>query len=1654
METFDATFEALNARANEPFDATFEALQAPPERVDPTRNGYTKLTVGDWAVIDSIATDTRTLGDVGAEYDFLGGKDTPFFGAAVRLRDLYQLTRDTAAMISGEADRDAQMRVAAARARSLQDSTFAAKVGGILGSMATTGVEFGLTAGAGSAMKLGASASLKVAKGEVLDELASRARESAVSAVVKKIPPKLLAGASTAVGVTAAQEAVPRVFGMGGGAWTLAASQRAFADWKPDVEEAKHVAALANEGMAEFVNAKHPLWKGMVEKLIENGFEQSGSGIARLPGFSYLAAIQTKALGKVAGGAAGREGMDKLAEFARKGFAYDGPLQEVLEEVIGGMAVEAWGQQDASAFVDGLPKDIEELAALFVATLIPGLGGAAIVRTRNAVRSQKRAELRGEDQQSNGDEQAPEQRKEETPAGGDAISPGEATVESSVVEPGVSSEPESVAAFAVAAELQDAQHVEPGDEREAAAAQLAVNFGREIILVSGKGKPRQSGMIDEQGRMFVHAETASPLAVAVHELGHKVADTLGPDRFRSEVAKIEEVAPGFVARYTEQWRRRAERADPGSSGVDPDTELQEGFATLAEEHAALIAHATTEQGAADLEIVARQAPTLFRSIVDAVKDLFGRLPKDSLRAARQRIESITGTAPDQQAAQLSQALSDLYTRTLNPEAKQEAQGATDAVRARSGADSSPQPEDGTAALLGELQQEADRLGVARVRIVPRGPGADPALREPTPGPSLEPSPRTQSDSGDGVVEAPPRDEYASGSRPPRPDRNNPLVTAEGRAALDAVDRGRNEQGLPEVMPRADSMRTARERLREDYSGTRIEIEKKLAAGDQLSSWETHAVVDIMDGLSLEALRGVPGAMGDFVEIGEAYRAVRGETARALATIAGRGRPGADGKSAREMVLDMLSVPTRANRRKLREIEREAGDIIRRVGKFKGDKARFLTTRFQREYTERTSRRFAPTSDLRFAPNDFNDRGQPISEERLEHLAEQKEKIKADEAKRMERAAEALQRAGFDPSDMSAERMLDPNDGWKIKNIISAAKATKTEKLLEYRYASMLSGVRTHVRNMTGNGVQLFLEGPAQKGAEALVNLAIKDPNSPAGSELAWWSRGFFAHLRPAFRNLVNAYRTEGPTWELDLQRKGVEMGEYGSRLDAIHGVKSANPMMKALRHLSLNTLQAGDEFIKTLSGGAEAWSLAFRNAHNEKLRGKEREVRAMEMLADANDPLWTQSLYKARAVTFQDEGGVASQKANEILNKFVGSLDELGENTVRIPIGTLLIPFRRTPIRIAATALRRTPLQSLVLPSRWINGVYKGDRNALVRDLADAMIAWGLTLAVLELVDKEDEDGLPFITGSRSDSSGENALSYRTAPPMSIRVGDEYRDYSSVEPFSTSVAMLIAGATKFKETGDIEVFQALLAAAASQTKDKTFMRTIGDLMELADGQRVGKDRFPAFLRSTLVTPMVPNAIRQVARESDDVLRERRTSDQGKLAFWTDGIMSTSADPIARLTGAEPKRPKYDLWGRVIERPHVRHQATDLVFRLLDPLPPRQSLDEVSRIDIALRRWRQKVDTGEVTEGRYSLPGRPATGFSIDGVKYTMTPSEYERYARDSGQAASASILGNTSIKLDDPSQKDHDAIHKAIRSARSAVLKEIKAERRSLASTR
>jgi hypothetical protein len=652
-----------------------------------------------------------------------------------------------------------------------------------------------------------------------------------------------------------------------------------------------------------------------------------------------------------------------------------------------------------------------------------------------------------------------------------------------------------------------------------------------------------------------------------------------------------------------------------------------------------------------------------------------------------------------------------------------------------------------------------------------------------------------------------------------------------------------------------------------------------------------------------------------------------------------------------------------------------------------------------------------------------------TEQRRFALQRELDQLLEEESRIATRALARLDRSGL--TTPTPEQFSDPVIHSRIARIIASAKADGWDYLLEYRLAAMLGGPLTHVANFAGNQTHQFYEQVAKRVAEAMTNLVVRDPNAATFGEVATWFRAWVGGLAQAGHNAMLAFRTEAPVFERDLLRRGIDVKEAGSKVDLEGGDAPRIPgaVGRVLRAPSLTMLKAMDEFFITLAATTEATALAYRQA-----KGNPEEMR--RILADPMNNVHLDGLKMAKKVTFQD--GSQSPTANMLLAAR-RSVDE----QFHAPIGSILLPFVRTPLQIFKAGLG-IPFHPMTTAWRLVRGEYRGQNHLLVRDAGASMMSMGIALALINAM-RPDGDDEPLITGSGSIKPGERDLQMRTRPPMSVRVGDTWYSYTRVEPFSVAFATTIdlaQAASDAAAAGNQEAFERtflrLVGSIGDQINDKTFLRTVGDVYKLATQPDASSGA--RFVRDTLVTSFIPNVIRQPARAMDETMRvnaARRHEGEGVwAATWAD--MGYQAFPTP---GNAPPM-KYDLWGREIPRGGGWFPA-----RLLSPMQETGRVSNVSRIDRMLATWNDMVEAGEVVGDKFE-PAPPRYNGSRRKQEYIFSDEEYSRLLREAGQE-SARALEAKNLNIESPTQDDIDTVKRVIESARARAVNRILNDRRS-----
>jgi hypothetical protein len=343
------------------------------------------------------------------------------------------------------------------------------------------------------------------------------------------------------------------------------------------------------------------------------------------------------------------------------------------------------------------------------------------------------------------------------------------------------------------------------------------------------------------------------------------------------------------------------------------------------------------------------------------------------------------------------------------------------------------------------------------------------------------------------------------------------------------------------------------------------------------------------------------------------------------------------------------------------------------------------------------------------------------------------------------------------------------------------------------------------------------------------------------------------------------------------------------------------------------------------------------------------------------------------------------------------------------------IPFVKTIANIFKAGIRKSPLGS-------VNMLYRsGERNAIdmkwnggwsytrqdigATHAAEQLIAWGLFVALRGFVEPDKDDGLPTMTGTvpfKGTTKGERDLAYRTAPPMSIRIGKEWYSYGRIEPFATALGVMVDGLNSVKHAengGDYtKAMGAMIEHLTAQLKDKTFARGIGDFLNAIEDGSTMMDWAGNFAVS-----WVPNLIRVAAREADDSIREQKVWGRGDEwgARFADRL-EYKALPIA----ANAPPPKVDLWGRDIQKDTGENPATDWLYRMISPARMQPAGDVVS-VDRMLVNW----NNAHPDETFAPAPPPPVWQKSIKTPEGTihktvaMSDEEYHKFLRESGKMA-------------------------------------------------
>ena len=625
--------------------------------------------------------------------------------------------------------------------------------------------------------------------------------------------------------------------------------------------------------------------------------------------------------------------------------------------------------------------------------------------------------------------------------------------------------------------------------------------------------------------------------------------------------------------------------------------------------------------------------------------------------------------------------------------------------------------------------------------------------------------------------------------------------------------------------------------------------------------------------------------------------------------------------------------------------------------------------------------------------------------------------------------------------MSVKRAADE---WNIHS------ASLFDKAVSIWRMGILSGIHTGIVNFGGNVAHSQYNLWPRRLMEAGVNnvlsaLGLGSKEAATFGELKYMAQAQHKAMARAGTSMVLSWNMDSRIVEEEVLAMGKQW-ELGTHVGADEFQKVVGgPLGKLLHSISFRHMTAADEMIKAYHSQTEVMAQAYRMAKAEKLTGEAFDKR-MDELLEYGSPAWVKAMDSAKWVTFQNQVDPKNPRSLAIFDRAAHALRRMAHTdtgkTKEIPDGkgkmitvpimkpnvfAFFFPFINTPLNIMKIGIEMSPVgaffstvdalralkirienKSISPEQSRIEASELYNRLRLVQDLTNQIIGMGMFYALGSLVKPDDDEELPWITGStdwKSTSKGDRDLRARVMPAYTLRVPftDAMLTYQRIEPFGTALGFIIDARIAVNRKGwSDEALGEFMATAINQFNDKTYMKGLSDLMTVwNDPERIGTR-----LTSSIVTGFVPNLIRQPIREADPYMRDTKP---GADVGFVEGVWHNIKYSLA--PGYAPIA--QDVWGNPIKR-HPGQQFgnvhTDVLLRVFDPtnLTVR---DQIDPLDLYLFNWN---NTAATPKERFNIePIQKNLQIDRGGKTTTvqLSPEDHAAANRNAGQAA-RQFLGN------------------------------------------
>ena len=537
---------------------------------------------------------------------------------------------------------------------------------------------------------------------------------------------------------------------------------------------------------------------------------------------------------------------------------------------------------------------------------------------------------------------------------------------------------------------------------------------------------------------------------------------------------------------------------------------------------------------------------------------------------------------------------------------------------------------------------------------------------------------------------------------------------------------------------------------------------------------------------------------------------------------------------------------------------------------------------------------------------------------------------------------------FDQNDLN-----DRVEQFKGK-IAEQLVTTKSEKLVAWRYLSMLGNPKTHIRNVVSN-VAMWGTLKVKNATARTLETILPVKNRTKTWEKA--SKEVRDYARKTTEEMKNVITGESKYNEkTSIERKKQTFN---------------NKTLEKIKDFNSDMLSKEDWLFS---------SRAFESSFREYLTAQ--GIKTNEDITNNTEIIEKAKLYaieQSEIATFRQYSWLANQ-ISKIENKNLAT---------KLVVGST-IPFKKTPINVAKTGVKYSPIGLLKTISYDAYQVSKGNMEAsqFIDNLSQGLTGTSLTLIGYALA----KAGL--LKGAGDDDKEGKYDSYLGNQTYSIKIGNSTYSISWLSP----VAMpLLVGATAYEKLEeqsdwDMNILVDTLAQTLDPLSEMSFLSSLDDVLSSYDS---GIKKFAGMVGSmgqNYLTQFIPTLFSQIASTLDDKKRSTRASNDSSWKFGEETVRKLMYKlPILR----NQLEVSTDIWG------NEQEQSNNIIERAFESfIAPYSRKEDISTsLDEELKRLYNS--TGETSV----IPGVPKAYVKYKDVTYQMSAKEYTEYKKTYGNTA-------------------------------------------------